>query len=691
MDSLDSKIRLFFWFSCVVFTTILIRLFWIQIIDYPDWKERANKQHIVKKRIIRKRGSILDRAGNVLAYTAAVKHLICDPKRLKDPETTLSLLGTFTRLQIHSILPKLKIAGKKGRRYFLIKNDVTMEEFHKIQDRIEKEKKILGVPEKVGILANCIFFRDATRRYYPYNMIASNLLGFVGKDGRGLEGTELFYEDILRGDDGVKFYERGLNGRVIPNSETVITTPEGGTSIYLTIDVVIQYLVEKKLREAFEFHRPKNAVIVVMDPRNGELLAMASQPSYNPNYFRYYSQEDYKNRAVSDQFEPGSTLKVVTLAAALESHAITVEDIFSCVGYTELYDVFRIHCDGRKSHGDLNPSLVLKKSCNVGAIQIAQRVGTRRLYDYLRRFGFGERTGIQLPGEIRGVNRPPVKWSGLSLAALSIGQEIAVNTVQLVRAFSSIVNGGLLYHPKILLRTRSFGGEMENIESMPLRRVISRKTSKVLVKMLKGVTEPGGSGRRASIEGYEVLGKTGTAQSLAEMHKATSVWDAGSNPKVVASFVGAMPANDPRLVIYVMINEPQGEKYYGGQVAAPVFKELGKEILAYLKIPPSQKESPSKKGRKGVPTPDLIRRESLENSVPGGFDPEAISETGLEDLFTPESNNTIPDWINLSQDQAPARKYRTRLKTLGFSQDSLQISNQGDSVALARPEGDLGP
>jgi stage V sporulation protein D (sporulation-specific penicillin-binding protein) len=656
MQPIDRKIRWFMAMAFVLYGVVLLRLFWIQVIDHDLWSEKARKQHILKQKIVRKRGAIHDRFGNVLAYTAAVKQLICDPMRLQNPESTLALLSTYTNLQTRTIMPRLKKAMKNKRRYFLVKEDVTLDEFHRIRERIEEERKILSSPESAGLLANCVYFRDSTKRYYPYNMIASSLLGFVGRDGEGLEGVELFYEEMLKGKNGVKVYERGLNGLVIPNSERTLEQPDGGTSIYMTIDVVIQYLVEKKLREAYEQHRPKNAVIVVMNPWNGEVLAMASQPNFNPNYFPYYTQEDYKNRSISDQFEPGSTMKVITLAAALESHAINTEDLFSCVGYIELYDVFRIHCDGRQAHGDLTPGMILKKSCNVGAIQIAQRLGTRRLFDYLSRFGFGEKTGVQLPGEIRGVNRPPEKWSGLSLAALSIGQETAVNTLQLLRAFSSIVNGGVLYHPKILTKTKTFERVSETIEPMPVRRVISKETSRTISDMLKHVTEPGGSGRRAAIPGYGVLGKTGTAQSLAEMHKETSAWDDGLNPKVVASFIGAIPAEDPQLVMYVVVNEPQGEKYYGGQVAAPIFKELGREILTYLEIPPSRSNLEDESREDPVPTADSILRESNEDPLPQWPDEPLHPEVAPA---IEQAIEEMPDWINLASRNEELTAQRT--------------------------------
>ena len=649
MRSLDRKIQLFFWVGSAVFISVALKLFFIQVIDHDHWIQRAKKQHIVKRRIVRKRGTIYDRNGNVLAYTAAVKHLICDPLRVEDPEVTLKLLATFTRLQVLPLLEKLKKAKARNRRYLLLKNDVTMEEYHRIRERIQLEKEQLESRDSIGVLAGCVHFKDSTRRYYPYNMIAANVLGFVGRDGKGLEGTELHYDDILSSRDGLKIYERGLNGFVLPDSERILKKAEGGTSIYLSLDVVIQYIIEKALREAYDTHRPKSAVILVMDPHNGEVLGMASEPSFNPNYFPYYSASDFKNRAISDQFEPGSTYKVFTVAAALESNAITVHDLFGCMGFIEMFDVFRIHCDGRQKHGQISTSTILQKSCNVGAIQIAQRVGTRKLFDYFQRFGFGQLSGIQLPGETRGINRHPKRWSGLSIAAKSIGQEIAANAVQMTRAFSAIVNGGILYHPKIMMKTKRLEGQENEVMTRPVRRVISEKTSKIIMKMLKTVTEQGGSGRRASISGYDVLGKTGTAQSLAEMKKTSSEWVDGLNPKVVASFLGALPAEDPRLVIYVMLNEPQGEKYYGGQVAAPIFSSVGQKVLSYLKVVPSrqigvdQSKTDSWVNLSPELNPETIRRESSQEASPPTIVP--VSPSGSLPMAHREQ---IPEWLRVS-------------------------------------------
>ncbi len=661
MDPIEKRIRLVLAGVVLILFVVLGKLIKLQIFEHEFWKGKARKQHVVQQPIHRKRGTIYDRNGNELAYTAAMKKMVCDPSRMKDVEGTLLLLSKFTRIQVEPLKEKLEEAREKKRRFFLIKSDVTLDEYEKIREKMREERQLLD-PKEYGLLKGVVFFRDSHRRIYPYNMNASNLLGFIGEDGKGLEGVELKYDDLLRSRDGLKVYERGLNGIVIPGSEKILKEPQGGNSIYLSIDIVMQYLAEKKLREVFEETRPKSAMIVIQDPFNGEVLAMASQPSFNPNYFGFYSSEDFKNRVITDQFEPGSTMKVMVVAAALEENAINVEEPFECQGYIELYGVFRIHCDQRRVHGLLDPQHILRKSCNVGAIHVAQRLGKQRLFSYFQKFGFGEKTEVGLPGEVRGLSRPPSRWSGISIAALPIGQEIAVNALQMSSAFGSIVNGGLLYRPKILSRTRTTDGIMHDITEVPVRRVISKKTADTVMDMLQTVTTPGGSGFRAAVPGYSVAGKTGTAQSLAEMNRDNvDPLDEDSTPKVIASFIGAIPAEKPRLSIYVVVNEPRGEKYYGGQVAAPVFRELAREVMAYLRVPPTvaigEDVEVVEQVRQAtvVPYPELIQRESEEEGIPAwlntdvgsydltpGIESDLESGTGLgpEDELTEEAG----DW-----------------------------------------------
>jgi cell division protein FtsI/penicillin-binding protein 2 len=389
---------------------------------------------------------------------------------------------------------------------------------------------------------------------------------------------------------------------------------------------------------------------------------MASQPNFNPNYYYYYSDNDYRNRAIWELFEPGSTMKAITLAAALEDKAITIYDHFYCPGYVDLYDVFRIHCDKRSGHHDIDPSAVIKFSCNVGAIKIADRLGNGRLYHHFRNFGFGQKTGIQLPGEGRGLFRHPKAWSGLSRAALSIGQEISVNAVQMVRAFSAIVNGGKLYRPKILLKTKSKDGMENAISPMFDRRVVSEKTADTVLKMLESVTHTDGSGKRAAISGYKVAGKTGTAQSLADMHKKTEDLAGETMTKMIASFIGAVPADDPKVVIYVVLNRPKGEKYYGGQIAAPVFKELGQEIMAYMKVAPRKDLVVAKSSK--VPSVEQIQRNSVQTGVPDWLNidsnsqgtPSSVGITQATTAVSASGTETFvidapPDWLVLPEDK----------------------------------------
>jgi cell division protein FtsI/penicillin-binding protein 2 len=673
--SASGEKRLFFYFFLFsgFFLLVILRLYWVQIVKHELWRERAERQHVFVQNVLRKRGSVYDRNGYPLAVTYGVKRMICDPLRMAEPEAALKLLSRITHFSVETHLPEILDARERKRRYYVIKNDVTLEEYEQIRLRIVDEARQMQSFDRAGLLVGTIHFEDAAKRFYPYNTLAANVLGFVGREGAGLEGVERFYDEIMSSKPGVRVYEKGLGGMVVPNSEKLLREPEGGTNIFLSIDIVIQYLVERRLREVYEQHRPKNAIIIVMNPENGEVLAMASQPGFNPNYFSYYSMDDYRNRAIWELYEPGSTLKVFTLAAAVEDSAVTLQEKFMCKGHIDLYDVFRIHCSNRRGHGLLDAFGVMQKSCNVGAIMIGQRLGTRRLYHYLRSFGFGEKTGIQLPGETSGLLRPPQSWSGLSLPALSIGQEIGISAIQMATAFSAVVNGGILYKPQILYKTRDKDSRDSLISPFPVRRVISEQTSSLIRDMMLTVTKSGGTGSKAAIPGYLVGGKTGTAQSLADLNRETEDLSGDSVSKVVASFIGAVPAEAPRFVLYVMINAPRGEKYQGGDIAAPVFSDLGQEILTYMKEPPRRSlvlasaEKPAVVGEKVIIDAETIREEVEREAVPDwlslyfsreevqGFSLAGVSDEAGESSSVTTSSVDVVD---------PVRSVRERLAAL---------------------------
>ncbi|MEK6691916.1 MAG: penicillin-binding protein 2, partial [Nitrospirota bacterium] len=399
----------------------------------------------------------------------------------------------------------------------------------------------------------------------------------VGMDNKGLEGVELAYEGDMKGEEGWLVLGRDALGRDIFPSNNNYKSPSSGRDLYLTIDEVIQYITEKELVNGVERWRAKSAIAIVMNPRTGEILAMGVRPEFNPNIIGNYKPYDWRNRAITDLYEPGSTFKVISAAAALEEGVARVGDLFDCsrgeieVGGKVMRDAHR--------HGVLSFTEVIQKSSNIGAIQIGMKLGKERFYKYIKAFGFGEKTGIDLPGESPGKVRVPKEWSGTSIGAVSIGQEIAVSPLQILAAFSAIANDGNLMKPYIVSEVRDNEGRViKSFTPQVVRKVISENTSKRLTEILKTVVEEGGTATKAAIQGNLVAGKTGTAQ------KTDPETGSYSNERYVSSFVGYLPAEDPKISIIVVVDEPKGA-IYGGSVAAPIFKEIAEQVLTYLKIP----------------------------------------------------------------------------------------------------------
>jgi cell division protein FtsI (penicillin-binding protein 3) len=412
-------------------------------------------------------------------------------------------------------------------------------------------------------------------------------LGFVGVDDQGLEGIELFYNQYIKGTPGWLLSARDARGRNVLSGEYRLYPPSGGYDIVLTIDESIQYIAERELEKVYKEQEARSATIIVMDPKTGEILALANQPSYDLNRFEDYPSYIRRNRAVTDLFEPGSALKIVTAAAALAEDVVKYKDRFYCEkGFLSVSKNHVVH-DIKKYEWLTFPE-VIEKSSNIGTIKLGQRLGPLKLYEYLRSFGLGSLTGIDLPGEVRGVLRKPRKWSGLSMAALPIGQEISVTAIQLATTASAIANGGVLMRPWVVKAIVSKEGRIvKEFESTPVRRVISQETAYRLTDILKRVIREG-TGTRAHVPGYEVAGKTGTAQ------KADSKTGKYSQDKAVASFLGWVPADNPRILILVVVDEPKGLSHegrmvhYGGLIAAPVFKEVAQRTLRYLNVPPEK-------------------------------------------------------------------------------------------------------
>lgn len=560
MLSKEKRVRITFLFIIlIVFYFLLVyRLYNIQIVQSSKFKEVAQQEHLTSFSIVGERGNIYDRNLKKLAINVNVQSLFAIPSKIKNPQETARLLSSILNLETKEVFDKLN----QKRSFVWIERKLTDKEVAEI--------------EKLNL--DGLDFLDESKRYYPKKYLASNLLGFVGIDNQGLEGLELFFDKELKGLPGLVILERDASGGKIPLSIKTPTVHRDGHSIVLTIDEVIQYITEEALDKAFQEYKAKAGVAIVVKPKTGEILAMAVRPSYDPNYFDEFSQDLWRNRAITDSYEPGSTFKVVTIATALEERVVKLDDQFYCTG--------RIKYSGHifndiYQHGSQDLTDIVKNSCNVGVIQTGTRLDEKIFEKSIRRFGFGALTEINLPGEVNGLVRSSKDWSKLSLASISIGQEISVTPIQLIMAVSAIANRGTLMKPMIVKEIfDSNQNSIKVFKPKPIRQVMSVDIALTMTEILEQVVIDG-TGKGAKLVGYQAAGKTGTAQKF---DFSTGKY---SQDKYESLFVGYAPAENPQISILVLLDEPKGS-YYGGTVAAPVFKEIASEALPYLSIPPNQ-------------------------------------------------------------------------------------------------------
>jgi len=536
---------------------VAAKLFFLQIQQRDRLAERATKQYQRRLPIVSRRGTIYDRAGRELAVSLKVPSVFAQPAAVEDPAATAKALAPILEQPARDILARLT-ADKP---------------FVWIQRQMDpaKGEAIIDLNLKgIGLYPE-------SRRYYPRQELAAHVLGMMGVDDRGLEGLEHQYDDLLGGQPQFVAAQQDALGRVIFRQEE----PEPHVPVFdltLTIDEVIQYIAERELQRAVERSRAKAGTAIVMDPWTGEILALANQPTYDPNNYQKSGAAARRDRAVTDAFEPGSVFKVILAAGGLEEGVIRPGDRF--FGENGAIEVSGVTIRDHEKHGWLTVREILTQSSNVGAIKIGQKLGKSLYYHYISSFGFGSLTGLDLPGETPGLMRRPKSWSALSLSVLSMGQEISVTPVQIATAFSAVANGGNLVRPHVVHALQAQDGSLSReVDSVVIRRVTSAETAQTLLEMLRGVVEDG-TGKEAALEEYTVAGKTGTAQ---KMDPATGRY---SHQKIVASFVGAVPAESPRLVILVLIDEPEALRW-GGSIAAPTFREIARDALQYLQVPPS--------------------------------------------------------------------------------------------------------
>ncbi len=535
------------------------RLVHLQIIQHDRLAAQSDKQFLRTVEITSGRGNIYDRNRNQLATNIRVESVYADPKSVAEKTATARILARVLKLNPQTVLKKLK----SNRHFVWIKRKSELNAVEKL-----KQLDLVGV----GFIAE-------TKRYYPKRKLAASTLGFVGLDNQGLAGIEHFHHAVLKGRVQRTVLEKDARGRFLWTTANAQDLNPGKQDVVLALDEVIQFIAERELNRQVKEYRAKSGLAIVMDPFSGAVYAMASAPEFNPNNYAAYPPHIWRNDAVASAFEPGSIFKPIVAAASLEEGLAGPDDIFFCENGSYQIGKSRISEASNHQFGWLTLRNIIAKSSNIGAIKIAQRLGNRRFYDYIRKFGFGRRLGVDLPGEASGTLRSIRQWSGLSLASISFGHEISVTPIQMVSAIAAIANGGVLIRPRLTQAILKNGVLDRTFEPEALQTVLSEETSRQMINILKSVVKTG-TGAKAAIPGFEVAGKTGTAQKI---DPKTQTY---SKTKYLASFVGFVPADAPRLVILVMIDEPQ-KTYWGGEVAAPVFQRIARKTLRYLHIPSS--------------------------------------------------------------------------------------------------------
>ena len=553
---------------------LLYRTYNYQVVEYQRFQALASEEHRFEKQIVPRRGDILDRNGRPLAISVMYDSLYVYPPSVKDPRSLASALAPLIGEPQETVLAKLQSDSKSA---VLIKQKLPADVSTEIANQ-----KLPGV-----------FLQREPFRGYPEGNIMAQVLGFVGKDFKGLAGLELSLDRELGGEPGLLEAERDTEGGQIAIGRTELVPPKDGSDAILTVDRYIQRVVEKELANALKQYKARGGVIIVMDPKTGGILAMASEPTYDLTAEKVYDperKEIYRPTAVTDMYEPGSVMKIVTMAAALNEKLVTPSTAFVCKG-TAVIDGVSIHNWDYGAHGKETMTQVLINSCNIGAQYVSGLLGADRFYRYVADFGFGKPTGIDLMGESPGRVRTPADpgWARIDLATNAYGQGIAVTPIQMVRAVAAIANDGVLARPMIVKAFRQ-GGSLRDVPPVQEKRVISSETAKTLTDMMVHVVEDN-SLKMSVVPGYKIAGKTGTADIPMGGVYNTNV--------TYASQVGFAPAYDPKFAMLVRIDGP--EKQYGGLVASPVFKLIAQELFAYMRIPPTEPV-------KAEPTPVPARR-----------------------------------------------------------------------------------
>lgn len=660
------------------FILLLARLVYVQFIWSDTLGEQALDMRMQDIPIQPRRGVIYDRNGHELAFSIDVESVYAIPAQVKSPEATAKALSDILGMSYDSLLGRLTRVSS----FEWIKRKIPDDMARKI-----RERKLPGIG-----------FTQESMRVWPKGSLLSQALGIVGIDNDGLEGLEYQYDRQLRGVPGRFTVEVDAVGEALPQSQRGYIAPVQGKNLVLAIDEVVQFIAERELDAAVQKSQAAGGVVIAMDPENGEVLAMAGRPTYDPNQYDSYPVANRRITAIADSYPPGSTFKPITAAAALETGKVSVSDRFFCGGSTRVGEEV-LNCHVSEGHGSQSFNEVIQNSCNVGFIEIGLRTGIEGFYKYLRLFGATDSTGIDLPGEMPGIVVPEKECKPIDLAVMSYGQTLQLTPIQLISSISAIANGGNTVVPHLVKEITGASGEVLESKSVDkVHQIISGKTSAELRTALEQVVSKG-TGKQAYVPGYRLAGKTGTSNKVIDGRLVEG--------KYLAWFIGFAPANNPRLALLVMIDEPKGA-YYGGQIAAPVFSGIMRDVLRYLEVPP-QEETPGIQDKDLVKVANLVGKEVTAAQVdlrkaglvgvkegPGTrvarqFPvPEAKIPKGTsvilytEDEVTPQKDRvSVPSLLGMGLTQA-----RQKLANLGLS---LSAQGSGFCVSQDPPAGTLVP
>jgi cell division protein FtsI/penicillin-binding protein 2 len=564
-------------FFTALFSLFSFRLVYLQMIKHDEYAGLAAEKHVYKQPIFAERGTILDANNEVLAHNTPVETVVADATHVNNRDAIIPLLRDALDIPASELSEKLE--GE--RRYIVLKREVPIAAATALREKL-RAQNLRG-----------IYFERDTTRIYPNGSMLCHVIGFTDFEHRGIQGVESSMEEYLHGQDGYRFIEHNRAGQEIVLYRGQERVPRDGYQVHLTVDLNLQNIVENEIDAAVREYNPQKATIILMRPQTGEILAMANRPNFDLNLRSEAKPEQMKNRAIIDMMEPGSTFKIVTAAAALNEKKVRPDTTIFCENGIWNFGGRPLH--DHKAYADLSVQDILVKSSNIGAAKLALSIGEQKFYEYIRRFGFGDRTGVELPGEIPGVIRPPQTWSKISITRIPMGHEVGVTPLQMMVAMATIANGGKLVTPRIVKSvTAGEGKTITTFSPTVLRQVISPETAAQVGNALRGVVSDRGTAAAAAVPGFTISGKTGTAQKV----DPKGGYEQG---KYVVSFSGYLPSDHPEFVGIVVLDDAKTSKpelNYGGLVAGPIFSRIAEKAARYLDLQPHEElAKPSAAGR----------------------------------------------------------------------------------------------